>query len=400
MKLRTKTLLTVGIASCVLVIVLSETLYFTISNGYSEIEEQSVIKNVERVLNQFNLEYSNLQSVVFDWSTWDDTYAFMNDTNVDYIDANLNYPSLSAIRINFMLFYNNSNELVYSIAYDFEREMKIHLPSSLYVYIENNKKSLLNNQSPTFRRSGLILSDANEIPFVVCANSIVHSDGKGPTHGTLIVGRFLDEKKIQSIENVTQLSITLLPLASHSPPNSQRVFTLITGTPIYVQSKNSSFILGYITMNDVVGLPVLIMEIGSDRSIYNQGMLLIQNLILSLCIILIVFILLIIIVFDRFVTSRLTSLSNSVSNITQSRDLTKKLQVKGNDEIANLEKKIDSMLASLHKAWTMKNVAESNLRKKIDELERFKGITIDREMKMIELKKQLHELKGKSGERI
>jgi signal transduction histidine kinase len=216
----------------------------------------------------------------------------------------------------------------------------------------------------------------------------------------LIVGRFLDEKKIQSIENITQLSITLLPLASHSPPNSQRVFTLITGTPIYVQSKNSSFILGYATMNDVVGLPVLIMEIGSDRSIYNQGMLLIQNLILSLCIILIVFILLIIIVFDRFVTSRLTSLSNSVSNITQSRDLTKKLQVKGNDEIANLEKKIDSMLASLHKAWTMKSVAESNLRKKIDELERFKGITIDREMKMIELKKQLHELQGKSGERI
>ena len=48
----------------------------------------------------------------------------------------------------------------------------------------------------------------------------------------------------------------------------------------------------------------------------------------------------------------------------------------------------------------MKDSAETSLQKKIEELERFKTITIDREIKMIELKKQLNELKMKSGEKM
>jgi sensor domain CHASE-containing protein len=399
MKLRTKTLLIICVTFCVLVIILSETLNFIVSSSYSEIETQSVLKNVERVMNQFSLEYSNLQSVAFDWSNWDDTYTFMNDTNLDYIDANLNYPSLSYIKINFMLFYNNSDRLVYSKVYDFEKNTETTLPSSLYAYIENNKKSLLNNQSSSFHRSGIILCNENETPFIVCASSIVHSNGEGPVHGTLIAGRFLDKNHINSIANTTQLTISIHSLIDHSSLGSRQIVTSIKGTPVYIQAMNSTYITGNITMNDIVGTPVLTVAVGSGRPIYNQGILLIQNLILSLLIISIVFIVLIIIILDRFVTSRLTYLSNSVSDITRSRDLSRKIQTKGNDEIANLGNKIDTMLTSLHKAWTMKDFAEMSLEKKIDELERFKSITIDREMKMIELKKQLTEYKAQLGEK-
>ena len=399
MKLRSKTLLIICIASCVLAIILSGTLNFIVSSSYSEIENQSVLKNVERVMNQFSSEFSNLQSVAYDWSTWDDTYAFMNDTNLDYINANLNYTSLSYIEINFMLFYNNSDRLIYSKAYDFEKKTETSLPSSLYAYIENNKKSLLNHQNSSFHRSGIILCDENETPFIVCTSSIVHSNGGGPTHGTLIAGRFLDEDKINSIANTTQLTINIHTLAGHPPFVSRQTVTSVKGTPVYIQATNSTYIAGYITMSDIVGLPVLTVAVGSNRPIYNQGILLIQNLIVSLFIILIVFIVLIIIIFDRFVTSRLTSLSNSVSDITRSRDLSKKLQTKGNDEIAFLGNKIDTMLTSLHKAWTMKDFAEVSLEKKIDELERFKSITVDREIKMIELKKQLAEYKAQFGEK-
>jgi hypothetical protein len=47
----------------------------------------------------------------------------------------------------------------------------------------------------------------------------------------------------------------------------------------------------------------------------------------------------------------------------------------------------------------MKDSAGTSLPKKIEEMERFKTITLDREIKMIELKKQLNELKMKSGEK-
>jgi signal transduction histidine kinase len=111
-----------------------------------------------------------------------------------------------------------------------------------------------------------------------------------------------------------------------------------------------------------------------------------------------VLIVIVAILLDRFVTSRLTYLTKSVNDVKNYEDISKHRQVKGNDEIAMLEKNINDMLTSLQKTWAMKDSAEFSLQKKIDELERFKTITVDREIKMIELKKQLDELRAKAGE--
>lgn len=380
-------------------IVLSETLDLIVSSGYTDIENQIVSKNVERVLSQFNQEYSNLQSEAFDWAVWNDTYTFVNDRNENYIQMNLQYEIFYNIRTNFMLFYNNNDSLVFSKAFDFVEGNETHLSPLLFTYIDENKKSLLNHQDLTFNRSGIILFSENETPCIVSISPIVHSNGEGPIQGTLIVGRFLDEERLQSIENITQLAINIYPYTSHPPSSPQQGSLLVQGKPVYIQPVNSTYIAGYTIIDDIVGRPVFTLEVVSNRYISNQGAGLIQNVVLSLFIIMIVFIVLIIIILDRFVTSRLTYLSKSVSDIKSSGDLSKKLQTKGNDEIAILGKKIDTMLTSLHKAWTMKDVAEMSLEKKIDELERFKSITIDREMKMMELKKQLAEFKANTGEK-
>jgi len=52
------------------------------------------------------------------------------------------------------------------------------------------------------------------------------------------------------------------------------------------------------------------------------------------------------------------------------------------------------MLTWLSKAWMQKDKTELSLEKKVDELERFKKITIDREIRMVELKKQIDDLKS------
>ena len=44
---------------------------------------------------------------------------------------------------------------------------------------------------------------------------------------------------------------------------------------------------------------------------------------------------------------------------------------------------------------TEQKKAEKNLKEKIEELERYKKVTVDRELKMIELKKKIEELEGR-----
>jgi methyl-accepting chemotaxis protein len=153
-------------------------------------------------------------------------------------------------------------------------------------------------------------------------------------------------------------------------------------------------------IDDIFGNPILLLQVGSSRDIYNQGLAVLQNLYIFLFITTFFLVITTIFILDKFVTSRLTVFSKSLGEIQDYQDLSKHIDITGDDEVSTLGKNINIMLTSIQKLWSMKDSAETSLQKKIEELERFKTITIDREIKMIELKKQLNELKMKSGEKM
>jgi sensor domain CHASE-containing protein len=395
MKLRTKSIIVICVGFSILCLVLGLTLNAIIIGSYSDMEVKIVSEHFGRVLNQFNQENSNLNSVATDWSVWDDTYFFVEYKNESYINNNLFYEIFQDIGINFMLFYNNSDALVFSRAYDFQVKNETVLPASLYTYISNNKRSLLAHQSFESSQTGIINYDTKETPLLISVTPILHSNREGPIHGSLIMGRFLDETKVESFGNITHVSVVLHPLSSKISNDFEHTSSTIEGMPIVIQPINTTYVAGYALIDDVFGMPAFIMEVGSNRDIYNQGLNVIQNLIISLILTVVVLIAIVVIVLDRFVTSRLIYLTKSVNDIKKYEDLSKHLQVKGNDEIAMLEKNINNMLTSLQKTWAMKDSAEFSLQKKIDELERFKTVTVDREIKMIGLKKDNKTLEDK-----
>jgi len=401
MKLRTKSIIVVCVGFSFFCLILSIILNNVITASYLDLEAKTVCGNVERVLNQFDQEKISLDAMAADWAMWDDTYFFVKDKNEIFIQDNLKYESLETININFMLFFDNSGVLVYSKAYDFQEKNEIILPASLYSYISDNKVDLLNHYPTQYsiesNSAGILLYDTKETPLFLSVNAILNSNRDAPIHGSLVVGRFLDSNKVKYFEDITELTIIFHPLSSQIPIDFEQKPVSIQGLPIFIQPINSTYVAGFFKVNDILGNPVLLLEVGSNRDFFNQGLMMIQNLIISLIITIVVLIIIVVILLDRFVTSRLIYLTKSVNDVKNYEDLSKHIQVKGNDEIAMLEKNINDMLTSLQKTWAMKDSAEFSLQKKIDELERFKTITVDREIKMIELKKQLEELRAKSG---
>jgi sensor domain CHASE-containing protein len=399
MKLRTKSILLICAGFSILSLLLGITLNIIITNNFSDLEAKTLTENIDRVLNQLTQENNNLNAVTADWAVWDDTYSFINDTNEEFINSNLNYDSFKQININFMLFYNESKSLIYNKAFDFDQQNEIILPTSLFSYISQNKEFLLSHHDNESKHTGVILYNTNETPLLICIRPILHSNNEGPPQGTIILGRFLDDEKVKSFGNITHLDVVLHRSSKQLPIDFEHITTYIQGKSIFIRPINLTYIVGYVFLNDLFGDPLFILEIGMNRDIYNQGLNVIQNLIISLIISVVILIFIVIIILDRFITSRLTALASSVNDVKNYKDLSKQLNIKGNDEIANLEKNINSMLHSLQKTWAMKDSAEFSLQKKIDELERFKTITIDREIKMIELKKQLEELKTREREK-
>ncbi|HIH28234.1 MAG TPA: hypothetical protein HA260_00350, partial [Thermoplasmata archaeon] len=266
-----------------------------------------------------------------------------------------------------------------------------NLATSFYSTILRNKDFFF-DFTQTGYHTGIV--NSNNTYYIVSSTPILHSNNEGASDGTLIVGRYLDANKIQSFENITQLYIEAHPLSNSILKNAEKTLFTSYEKPVYCKPINSSYIAGYSIVDDLQGHPVFILEVGSNRAVYNQGVGMTQNLMIATLFIIAVFIILIILIIDRFVTAPLTKLTNSINEIREYRDLSKKFQAKGNDEIAVLENKIDTMLTWLSKAWMQKDKTELSLEKKVDELERFKKITIDREIRMVELKKQIDDLKS------
>jgi len=79
-------------------------LYFvaqnTLMNSFAEIEERRTHQDVERAVSALSTELSSLDSIVGDWAAWDDTYAFIEDANAEYIRSNLVDGTFVELRLN------------------------------------------------------------------------------------------------------------------------------------------------------------------------------------------------------------------------------------------------------------------------------------------------------------
>lgn len=394
MKLRTKTLAVICMVCTIFFIIMTSLLHVIIMQSYSQLEIKTATDHVKRVPNQFIHEYGSLLSISYDWSTRDDTYVFIENANEQYIQTNLDYVIFEDIQINFMIFYNESDCLLFHRAFDFNEKKEIILPPTLFMFIDDNKDVLLHHQNNDHSLSGIVVYDQIQTPLLISVTPILKSNKEGPIRGTLIMGRFLDEEKLDYFSTITQLSVSVYPFSNFSSLFYQYPFLSTNENQITIQPTNETHIAGYTLLDDVFGNPILLLKVSSNREIYNQGLNVLQNLFIALFVTTVFLIIVTILIIDKFVTSRLTSFSKSVGEVQSFDDLHKDLDVKGNDEISLLGKNINSMLMSLQNIWAMKDSAELSLQKKIEELEKFKTLTIDRELKMIELKKQIQELRS------
>ena len=122
------------------------------------------------------------------------------------------------------------------------------------------------------------------------------------------------------------------------------------GVEIFVQRLNERFITGYTILKDIYGKPVLLVKVDMPRDIYQQGKLTMHYYSLSLLSVGFVVVIVMLLLLDKLVLSRLIRLNSNVKNIAESGDVSKRVEVEGNDEISSLAKEVNSMLASLEKS--------------------------------------------------
>ncbi len=300
--------------------------------------------NTERARDALESDINRLSIAVGDWAPWDDTYNFILDGNKQYIESNFGTSTMANLKVNFVLFYNNSGHLVYGTGLDIKNGENIPIPISFRSDISPNY-ILLNHTSLESSISGIMMLP--EGPILIASNPIITSAHEGPIRGTLIMGSFLD---IEQLSRITHLSLSFRQINGQNNIDSWPEIQMLSKEIPIIKPMNNEIIAGYARLDDIEGNPAIVLKAEMPRGIHMQGENTMRYLVLSIIGAGLVFGLVTLLLLEKNVLSRLAFLSSNVSAIGASGNHSLRVSMPGKDELSNLANVINGMLEELEKA--------------------------------------------------
>ena len=373
MTLRKKTIIIISTIFLGLLIIV----YFTSQNilltNYLGIEENNVRLNVARVTSALSTELSNMDAMAYDWAAWDDTYNFIEDGNEEYIESNLVDETFPGLDINLMLFNDTAGKMVFGKAVDLATEEKVPLPPGLQAHLANNDLLLFHPDTES-SISGLIIIP--EGPLLIVSQPILTSLDEGPIRGTLIMGRFLDTSEIEQLAETTHLSLII---RDYDDPQLTTDFQVAKASlsgkaPVFIQPLSEQSIAGYVLLQDLYGAASLMLRIDTSRDIYAQSKTSLNYLMALLMLAVLILCVATVLLLERQFLSKLSFLKTSVSNISTSGDLSKRMSMPGKDELSDLSDSINRMLSVMEKSHDFLQESEERMQLTFDSMT--DGVTV------------------------
>ncbi len=313
---------------------------------FSKLEQQYVQLNASRALRALDDDILSLQRTNLDWAGWDDSYQFMADYDENFLISNINDLTFTALNINVMLFINPSGQIIYGKGFDLSGAKSVPISAALSSHI-NPESPVVSNAAEQRNTSGLLLLP--EGPMLISACPILTSKGEGPVRGTLLIGRYLDEKQIEAIADKTQLSVALLPFQPLGDESALKdvYIDLLHDQPIVSHPINEDTIASYAMLKDIYNKPALIIKVDMQRDIYRQGKITNRELGGQLLLIETIFGLIMLLLMKKTIFSRLNVLRDSLSHIGVNGDLSARVSLDGKDELSILAQDINIALSRL-----------------------------------------------------
>jgi signal transduction histidine kinase len=241
--------------------------------SFLTLERQHINDNVLRVVHALKNEEHHLSQITNDWSSWDDTYSYIVDHNSEYESSNLLDSSFAINQLNLIYLLDNSGQRVWGkvVADDFETPIELQsfeqdrFSADFPLFQYKSMQTPLNGQ----KVSGLLMTSAG--PMLCAAMPILDSIGNGPSHGTLIMGRFLSRKLIQKISRVTSINYEINPVPnSRTDYGSGELSTVAVPGHITYQTQDN-ILIATTTYADLIGNPAIEITVYEQREIFNQG---------------------------------------------------------------------------------------------------------------------------------
>lgn len=311
----------------------------TLLAGLERMEESTMRENVERVRSALDRDLSALATTANDWAAWDATYDFLSELDPTYVEEHLRDATLANLDVDLMVFADPDGRLVHirSLA---------RLPSNL---------DALFAQYPALRGSAeeggsvqgvAVLEDCT---WLLASHPILTNEHEGPSRGTLVLGRRLDEEEIDGLSARVRLDLSVEVPASlpAGDPILSALARLSVAVPVLVEHSAPDRLAAYATLRDLNGEETLALAVGTPSEIRRQAMQITASSMLWIAATGVVFGAVVLGFLEQRVLARLHSLSAQVLSIKTGSRPAVRLEIEGTDQIAYLAAAINGMLAAL-----------------------------------------------------
>jgi len=365
MKLRNVTLVSILILALVVM-----TFEFFVSNsivisGFDELEREQVASDARSVKNEFLGEVKHLDTFLWDWSSWDDTYFFAQDGNQAYIDSNLLLLTFTEQSLNAIVIMGNDGEVVYGRAVDGDGKDDSALLQGLLDSIAGVELPHVTDDGGV---GGIVILPSG--PLLFAKRQILKSSGEGTSLGSMIMARRLGDDMIEEISKDLEVSITVHALKGNVLVTKDVAAILDSFGPetdSIVIPRDDDIIDGFTAVMDIYGDPALLLQVREERrvsrqgrsvALYNYGMMIIA---------LVAFSLLVFFLLQRRVLSRIERLNNQVKDVDMSGKTVAGVTVDGQDEISELGHNVNVMLLKIVESYEDLQEANDELEGKVSE---------------------------------
>lgn len=347
--LRLKIIGSIIVATAIIVLLFYIPMRQVLMKSYAGLEEQIVSRDVQRVVNHILETVGDVKITAADYAGWDDTYAYMETRAQTYIDSNYNDTTYINNQLNLILLIDTSGKIVYADAYDLNKETFIPIPEQ-FLTLSPDDRLLIPTRSEQDMEGLLVIGNQ---PMFVASQPILTSSSEGPTHGALIMARFLDEGMIARLAESTQMPLEVTRTADPAlAPYMQAALDKLTTTAsdIWVEPVDQQTVAGYAVLNDIYDNPAVIVRVAKPREVYAQGRTTLTYLGAAILLAGVAFSAAMWWVLGQLVFGRLNNFRDDVSHIGvigSAGDFSSRVPVRGEDELSQLGSTVNVMLDNL-----------------------------------------------------
>jgi two-component system, NtrC family, sensor kinase len=327
MNIRTKMISMLAVLFTVLIVLEISVQKQVLMPSFAELEREEAQTSMKRIGYALDTTLESLELSAADWGNWADVYQFVQSPNLAFVEANITPVAMKQLKVNAILIVDVNGNYALSRAQNLDTGELLDLDLAAYKTLPEDfpwRKNLAEGKAAR----GLL--PTNKGVMMIAAAPVLDGSGSGQPLGLVLMGRLLTPAQVQMIGAQAQASLTMLQ--DRPSPSGEEIAETDTATQVFKP------------FADIYGRPLMTFRVEVPRRITARGHGAVTYASLYLIGAAVTVLLLLVVALNRIVLKPLARVTRHAVAVGNGTDLTARLNIPGQDEIARLAREFDRMV--------------------------------------------------------